>query len=153
MNLIYQDTTANVEDHAEYGGPEYNLGKTFSRRFTFQKEDGTYITYEFFAYVQGSVVDHECFPLEDAMDEDLSLPNYFAIGADDYDKDAKYLRLDEVGEVWITEHTDPEDISGSETFAHMEILEVGTVFQSSMEKSESVCRNYINSLDAEQIAS
>lgn len=153
MNLIHQDTTAHVEDHAEYGGPEYNLGKTFSRRFTFQKEDGTYITYKFFAYVQGSVVDHECFPLEVAVAENLSLPNYFAIGAEDFDKDAEYLRLDEVGEVWITEHTDPEDVSGSETFAHMEILEVGTVFQPSMEKSEAVCRNYINSLDAEQIAS
>lgn len=151
MNLIYQDTTTHVEDHAEYGGPEYNLGKTFSRRFTFQKEDGTYITYDFFAYVQGSLVDHECFPWDAATVEDLSLPNYFA--TDDYDKDAKYLRLDEVGEVWITEHTDPEDIPGSETFTHMEILEVGTVFQPSMEKSESVCKNYINSLDAEQIAS
>lgn len=153
MNLIYQDTTAYVEDHADNGGPEYNLGKTFSRRFTFQKEDGTYITYEYFAYVQGYVVDHECFPLEDATDEDLSLPNYFAIGADDYDKDAKYLRLDEAGEVWITEHTDPEDISGSETSSNMVILEVGYTFQPSMEKSEDVCRKYINFLDAEQIAS
>ena len=153
MNLIHQDTTAHVEDHAEYGGPEYNLGKTFSRRFTFQKEDGTYITYEFFAYVQGSVVNHQ-FINRYATHEHLSLPVYCAVSDfSDYAEDAEFLQFDEAGEVWITEHTDPEDVSGSETFAHMEILEVGHTFQPSIEKSEAVCRNYINSLDAKQVAS
>lgn len=110
-----------TDNYAEYGGPDYNLGKNHSVTFTWKLEDGEFATAFSVYYVNarsaesGEMIDHE--ELEECEDVQF------------------YVQ--EMTETWKHDTEDPFEGSGIDT-ADINYGEGSAMFYSTLEEAEGV---------------
>lgn len=104
---LIEDNGTYEDPHGETGGPEYNLGREFSRRFTWKnEEDGTFRTAESTYFVHAR--DEETGEEIDWTDYSEILERA-AVATDEELEDGLGINfyVEELNE--FTVHTDPED--------------------------------------------
>lgn len=155
MKLIHQDDEVFVDEYGEAGGPDYNLGKDFSRSATFSTPDGDYPyrTITITAYVTGMIHDeNHSEPIESGRDLDEL---HAEIDAHNDENPHNLMEINYYEHVVIefVDHSfeDPSKyVTYDDHVFDYEYEEIGYVFQDSLEDSEKVCMNYIKSIDFER---
>lgn len=152
MQLITQDLETFADPHSDTGGPEYNLGTTYSRSATFSTpgEDYKFITYILSAYVNG-YVSYGTHTEDIQSNEDLSAiyrrVSDYNQAREDTDTHA-LVRLTEHLQTEIIQHNDPNPYEDQfDQDYDLTYEDIGIYWQDSLEDAEEVCKEYIDGID------
>lgn len=135
MRLIHEDTETNVDNYGETGGPDRNLGKEFSKRYTWQDENtGKFTTITTTTYITARDADNEDVDYSDLAEKVAELEKW----RERYSFEVRKLQeLQRAGQdFWLTdklrewEDENPQPIrfsweEQSEISEHDELDEVG----------------------------
>lgn len=152
MKLV-EEVATEYYDHSEAGGPDYNLAGEWTRRFSWKNDsENTYISCTITAYVNGMVVDREGAKLRDASYMDDVTPDKLTQwddweGLDEDRPEGEYLRVFGREQVEWLEHTEREDLGGTEVRSDYEYEDFGYLWLKNIEDAERACKEHVDSFE------
>lgn len=124
---------------------ENRIGKEFSRRITWENNEGQFISMTSTVFLNGRVLDKQGETVRDADHEDENLPFFHGVmDLDNYEDDQLFLEVWEWGEdEWVL-HTEPEGIGGTEVYTQEPIDSIGYFWPNNLQDAYKKLHAYIS---------